>query len=136
MARLHAATFDAPWDEQAFCELLASPGVYALGAGKRALAGLILMRVVAGEAEVLTLAVAPAHRREGLGRALLDAGLVTAIAAGAERAFLEVAEDNAPAIALYRAAGFADVGRRPGYYPRGSGSAVAALVLSCALANP
>ena len=136
MARLHAKTFDAPWAEDAFTELLASPGVYALGVGKRALAALILMRAVAGEAEVLTLAVAPAHRRQGLARSLIDAALVTAMAAGAERAFLEVAEDNQAAIALYRGAGFTSVGRRPGYYSRKSGPAIAALVLSRPLANP
>jgi ribosomal-protein-alanine N-acetyltransferase len=133
MAAVHAQAFDAPWDDKAFSELLASPGVYAVGAQGRGLAGLILMRVVAGEAEVLTLAVAPAARRRGVARGLLDAALARAIAAGAERAFLEVAEDNEGAIALYRGAGFTGVGRRPGYYVRGPGSSVDALVLSLAL---
>ena len=135
LAALHAQAFEAPWDEHAFAELLASPGVYAIGAEDEGLAGLILMRAIAGEAEVLTLAVAPSHSRRGVGRALLDAALVVAAAAGAERVFLEVAEDNAPAIALYRAAGFDKAGRRVGYYARKSGPPADALVLSLTLAD-
>ena len=41
-----------------------------------------------------------------------------------------MAEDNAAAIALYRAAGFVEAGRRPGYYPRSDGPAAAALILT------
>jgi tRNA threonylcarbamoyladenosine biosynthesis protein TsaB len=130
MAALHAQAFDEPWDARAFSELMASPGVYAVGGERGGLVGLVLMRAIAGEAEVLTLAVAPVCRRRGLARDLLDAALTRAIAAGAERAFLEVAEDNEGAIALYRGARFADVGRRPGYYARTSAPAVDALVLS------
>jgi len=133
MAVLHAQAFDEPWSAKAFEELMASPGVFALAVEDRRLVGLILMRAVAGEAEVLTLAVAPGRRRQGVAHGLLDAGLATAIAAGAERAFLEVAEDNGPAIALYRASGFTDAGRRPGYYARRGSAPVDALVLAVTL---
>jgi len=133
LARAHASAFDAPWPPEAFIELLNSPGAFAVAAVDHALAGLILMRAIAGEAEVLTLAVEPSHRRRGLARALLQTGLAMARTAGAEAAFLEVAADNPAAIALYREAGFAETGRRGGYYRRQGGPAVDALVLRCTL---
>jgi ribosomal-protein-alanine N-acetyltransferase len=91
--------------------------------------GFILGRALAGEAEILTLAVAPTHRRRGLGRALLEAAMGVCGTLGAETMFLEVAADNAAAIALYEAAGFAPAGRRKAYYARPGRAAVDALVL-------
>ena len=129
LAKAHASAFDAPWPPEAFVELLASPGVVALAAVDETPVGLILMRAIAGEAEVLTLAVEPSHRRLGVARALLQAGLAQAVAAGAEAAFLEVAADNAGALSLYREAGFEQVGHRVGYYRREVGRSVDALVL-------
>ena len=72
------------------------------------------------EAEILNLAVDPEWRRRGVGSALLDA--VFEQARGA--IFLEVAEPNSPAIALYRKRGWVDVGRRSGYYNNGTINAV------------
>ena len=92
--------------------------------------GFILIRVVADEAEILTLAVRPAARREGLGARLVEAAVVRAAARGAERMFLEVAEDNVAARALYARTGFVEAGRRRGYYARADGSREDALVLS------
>lgn len=129
LARIHAAAFDHPWPPEAFLTLLGSPGVFALTAVDGEPIALILMRAIAGEAEVLTLAVAPSHRRRGVARALLRAALAQAAAAGAEEAFLEVAADNPGALALYREAGFGGAGRRSGYYRRPDGEAVDALVL-------
>ena len=136
LAAVHAAAFVHPWPPEAFAELLASPGVFALAVTDEVMVGLILMRAVAGEAEVLTLAVAPTHRRRGAARGLLVAGLELASGLGAETAFLEVAADNSAALDLYRAAGFSDVGRRAGYYPREQGPATDALVLRRALNSP
>jgi ribosomal protein S18 acetylase RimI-like enzyme len=73
-----------------------------------------------GEAEILNLAVDPACRRRGIGSALLNA--VAEQAHG--EIFLEVAEPNAPAIALYRKQGWAEVGLRTGYYNQGTVNAV------------
>ena len=129
LARAHASAFDAPWPPEAFASLLGSPGVFALAAVDGEPVGLILMRAVAGEAEVLTLAVEPAHRRRGLARGLLHAGLELAAAAGAEVAFLEVAADNPAALGLYRGMGFEEAGHRGGYYRRRDGPAVDAVVL-------
>jgi ribosomal-protein-alanine N-acetyltransferase len=92
--------------------------------------GFILIRVVLDEAEILTLAVRPEARRRGLGRGLVEAGGHLARSQGAERLYLEVAEDNDAARGLYVSAGFVEVGRRPGYYGRQDGPAVAALLFA------
>ncbi len=81
----------------------------------------------------MTLAVAAAARRRGLGRRLLARFEAAAAARGAEAAFLEVAEDNAPARALYLAAGWVEAGRRRRYYARGDGTAADAIVMRKAL---
>ncbi|OYX58283.1 MAG: ribosomal-protein-alanine acetyltransferase [Brevundimonas subvibrioides] len=125
LADLHAAAFDAPWPAKAFADLLGQAGVFLEGEAD----GFVLIRTVADEAEILTLAVRPAARRKGLGARLLRAATVRAAAIGATRMFLEVAEDNAPARALYGALGFEAAGRRPRYYPRADGPAVDALLL-------
>nr|WP_245215481.1 GNAT family N-acetyltransferase [Pararoseomonas baculiformis] len=78
--------------------------------------GFILARAVAGEAEILTLAVDPACRRQGLGGSLLGACLAEVARRGAACLFLEVSEGNAPARALYGRAGAREVGRRRCYY--------------------
>jgi len=127
LARLHAQAFDAPWDAPALGGLLRQAGVFGLGVDT---AGFILCRVVADEAEILTLATAPSARRQGLGRRLVEAAAETAALRGATRLFLEVADDNAAARALYTRAGFVEVGRRRGYYARSEGGAVDALVLA------
>lgn len=81
--------------------------------------GMILARSVADEAEILTLAVDPASRRQGIGRALLQQATATAQERGAQAIFLEAAADNSPAQALYAVLGFTAVGRRRDYYSKG-----------------
>jgi ribosomal-protein-alanine N-acetyltransferase len=78
--------------------------------------GYLLARELAGEAEILNLAVVPEARRAGLGRALLDAGLEQLRQRGATRVWLEVRESNAAAQALYARRGFTTAGRRSRYY--------------------
>ena len=126
LAALHASAFPAPWSAAVFADLLVQPGVFAVVEAD----GFILMRAVLDEAEILTLAVRPSSRRGGLGRRLVDAAVVRAAALGAERMFLEVAEDNVAARALYARAGFIEAGRRRGYYARADGSREDALVLT------
>ena len=91
--------------------------------------GVILCRVVAGEMEVLTVGVAPAARRTGVARALMTAALGAARQAGAEACFLEVADDNESAVALYAGLGFRRAGLRRAYYDRGQGARADALVM-------
>jgi ribosomal-protein-alanine N-acetyltransferase len=129
LAKAHAAAFESPWPPEAFTALMDAPGVFALTAVDGAPVGLILMRAIAGEAEILTLAVEPSHRRRGVARALVRGGLAQAAAMGADEAFLEVAADNPGALALYREEGFEQAGHRAGYYRRPGGEAVDALVL-------
>ena len=125
LAALHAEAFDAPWSAAAFADLLTQPGV-RLDADDD---GFILIRIAADEAEILTLAVRPQARRQGLASRLVARAAATASADGAERLFLEVAEDNAPARALYARQGFEAAGRRPRYYARADVPAVDALLL-------
>lgn len=128
LAALHAAAMrdGRPWSAPEWASLLASPGALLLGDARAALLG----RLAADEAEVLMLLTDPLHRRRGLARALLRAFLARAAARGATRAVLEVAEDNAPALALYGGAGFRPVGRRPRYYARAPGPSADALLLA------
>ena len=136
LAVLHALCFDEAWGEAAIAGLLAMPGAFGYMAGPDdAPDGFVLARLGGGEAEILTICVAPAARRSGLGRHLLQAAAASAVAAGAEALFLEVAEDNPAAIRLYERFGFVLVGIRPAYYARGT-SRVAARTLRYDLPPP
>ena len=123
LARIHAACFSEaprPWSAEAFAALLASPLCHLAAAGD----GFALGRSAGGEAELLTLAVAPEARRRGLGDRLTAAFEAEAAARGAGAAFLEVALANAPARALYAARGWREAGRRRGYYGPGADAVV------------
>lgn len=118
LARLHAACFPQrprAWSAQEFADLLRSPGCFPVTRPNSFLLG----RIVLDEAELLTLAVAPAARRKGLGRALLREFETLAAARGATRAFLEVASDNPAAHALYLGAGWLVQGVRRDYHAPG-----------------
>ena len=133
LAAIHASAFDAPWSAAELAGFLADRGAFALAADAEGeLAGFILCRALAGEAEVLTLAVRPELRRRGVGAALLAAAATLAKPV-ADAMFLEVAHDNAAAIALYERAGFETVGRRSAYYVSRPGAAADALVMRRAL---
>ncbi|MDP1914459.1 ribosomal protein S18-alanine N-acetyltransferase [Brevundimonas sp.] len=126
LADIHTAAFPAPWDAAAFESLLTQRGVFVIEEPE----GFILLRAVADEAEILTLAVRPETRRRGLGARLVREGGAAAAGRGATRLFLEVADDNTAALALYARAGFAEAGRRPGYYARPGGGEQDALILA------
>jgi [ribosomal protein S18]-alanine N-acetyltransferase len=126
LAAVHALAFDPPWTAADIGALMSSPGAFALAArAPIGLAGFILGRVAADEAEVLTLAVHPDCRRRGVATKLLGGAVGVARARGARSLFLEVSADNSAAIALYSGAGFDRVGERKGYYVRAEGSAPA-----------
>jgi ribosomal-protein-alanine N-acetyltransferase len=130
IAVLHGASFHRGWSDGEIEAMLIDRNVIAhrAMAGRR-LAGFILSRLVAGEAEILSVAVASAQRGRGLARRLLDLHLRRLAGLGTNTVFLEVDEENAPACRLYRRAGFRDVGRRQGYYQTGAGRNTSALVL-------
>ncbi len=127
LATLHGAAFDAGrgWSAVEFAQLLEQKGVF-LSHNTQAFA---LIRVTLDEAELLTLATNPAHRRQGHAKTALTKAESIATQNGACEMFLEVAEDNAAARALYTRTGYKQVGRRPGYYATNAAAPVAALVL-------
>jgi ribosomal-protein-alanine N-acetyltransferase len=130
LAELHAASFQRGWSDGEFERLLIERNVVAHRAMMgRTLAGFILSRMAAGEAEILSVAVASPRRGRGLARALLHLHMRRLAGLGVRAMFLEVDEDNAPARRLYERAGFREVGRRPGYYQQANGNAATALVL-------
>ncbi len=130
LSSIHARAFpdDEFWDERIIAGQLSQPGVFGL-LDKRG--GMLLARLAADEAEVLTVAVVPEKRQQGVGGGLMLAAAAEARARGATRLFLEVSTRNPAARGLYQRLGFAQVGRRRGYYANGSD----ALVLSKDLTN-
>jgi ribosomal-protein-alanine N-acetyltransferase len=129
-ARLHAAAFQRGWSEDEIERLLLGRNVIAHRAmAGRMLAGFILSRLAAGEAEILSVAVAPARRGRGLARKLLDLHLRRLAGLGTITVFLEVDAENAPARRLYAGARFREVGRRPAYYAGAAQARSDALVL-------
>lgn len=120
-----AFTTDRPWSAAEFTDLLAQRGAVLCGTP----ASFVLGRVIMDEAEILTVATAPDQRRKGLAYKAVTGFCDQAQQDGAATVFLEVAADNAAAIALYTALGFAKVGQRRAYYDRANGPAVDALVL-------
>ena len=133
LAAAHAQAFDAPWREDEFEDLLEGEGIFGFLAQDPDPCGMILCRVAGGEMEVLTLAVSPAARRQGMGGALLTAALNQARLMSAEAAFLEVAVGNPVAEALYAKAGFQRAGVRRGYSDRGSAGLEDAVVMRLTL---
>lgn len=131
MAATHAATFtqSRPWTAAEFADLLTSPLALAVG-DTRCFA---LLRVVADEAELLTIATHPDHQRQGLARACMAQWESQLIQREVSEVFLEVAADNMPAQALYTSCGFAKSGLRAGYYTRRGANAVDALLMRKAL---
>jgi len=128
MAALHARAFAGQgraWSAAEFSDLLASPVVFAVGNAR----GFALGRVIADEAEVLTIATDPKAQRRGVARACLATFERTAAKRGARSAFLEVADDNTAARRLYSVAGYMQAAVRKGYYPRPNQTAVDALIL-------
>ncbi|MDJ1016175.1 MAG: GNAT family N-acetyltransferase [Paracoccaceae bacterium] len=114
MAAIHAEamTVPPPWGAPTFRGFLSAPGVVVAFEPE----GFALGRVIADEAELLTLAILPPARRKGLASACLAGFEDKASAKGARRVFLEVAITNTAAKGLYEKSGYSEAGRRPEYY--------------------
>jgi len=126
MADIHAASFERSWDAlemSAHCRK-----DICLGVGDP-LSAFLICSHMGDQSEILTIATCPTDRQKGLARDLLDHTIDTLRGLNVAELFLEVAEDNDAAKALYRKAGFSPIGRRPGYYRRAAGR-VAALTFS------
>ena len=135
MAAIHAAAFppEEQWNANVMGLQLGILGAFGFvdPAG-----GMVLARVAADEAEILTIAVLPELRGRGMGRRLLDAAMAEARRRGAREMFLEVATGNTPAKALYARAGFTRVGQRKRYYPGGGDALVMRVGLGVDRAGP
>jgi ribosomal-protein-alanine N-acetyltransferase len=123
LAAIHALSFSPAdaWSANVIGLQLGLPNVFGLYDARGAV---VLVRVVADESEILTIAVIPTLRRQGIARALLDLAMDRARDMGARMMFLEVAVSNHAAQALYDRTGFLRVGRRARYYPGGADALV------------
>ena len=120
MAEIHADSFAHGWGVGMFDQMLAE-GQIADIMISRAMVGQIatgfaISRLIGDEAELMSIALDVEVRGKGYARGLLEAHLATLRRAGALALFLEVADDNEAALALYRRSGFHEIGRRKGYY--------------------
>lgn len=122
LAALEAAAFGDPWSGEQIGAEIGEPHALMLvtpdGAG--GFAAYAVFRHIAGEAELLRLAAAPASRRRGFARALVEDGLERLRAGGCAACYLEVRTTNHPAIALYESLDFRRAGTRRSYYADGT----------------
>jgi len=130
LSQLHRASFHRGWGQGEFETMLAERNTFTqrlmLG---RTLIGFIISRLAADEAEILSVAVAKSHRGRGYSRDLVANHLGYLAGRGIRRVFLEVEENNTPAVRLYQRVGFTTVGRREQYYRDASGAKLNALVM-------
>ena len=110
--------FSDPWSTQDFRDCVAFALFLVAVGPDDGVSGYVVALEAADEGEILNLAVAPAGRRRGLGRALVEQMLEALRGRGVRQVYLEVRESNAPARALYASRGFTEVGRRKQYYRR------------------
>jgi ribosomal-protein-alanine N-acetyltransferase len=130
LAALHQAAFLRGWSEDEFERLLLDRSVLIHRAtiGSK-LVAFAVSRIVAGEAELLSIAVSATQRGRGLAGRLLDLHLRRLVGLGVRALFLEVDETNQSALKLYQRRHFRQVGRRQSYYQKGPRAASSALVL-------
>lgn len=134
LSAIHHDCFTPGWTEEMLRSALSLPGSGALVVELAGRAyGFVQFQWIAGEAEVNTLCVPPAYRRQGFGKLLMEALIAELKARLTGKLFLEAAADNDGAIALYRSLGFEETGRRHGYYARGSAPAADAITMTLVL---
>ncbi|HHB81946.1 MAG TPA: GNAT family N-acetyltransferase [Devosia sp.] len=132
MAKLHGRSFFHGWSESDFSDYLLKPHInpiYVACDAKQKLAGFMVLGLAKEEAELLSINVDAKWRNNGVAGAILQAGMQDLVTLGITALFLEVDESNDAAIALYRRFGFAEVGRREGYYLLKNGTRATALVM-------
>jgi ribosomal-protein-alanine N-acetyltransferase len=128
IAALERGAVTRPWSVAKIVDEMAAGGICVGAFVGDALAGWMALRDQAGELWLFEIAVAPGHRRRGVGRRLLQHA-INAVWDGEGPFLLEVRASNEGAQALYRAQGFAEVARRPGYYPVPGGPDEAAVLM-------
>ncbi len=118
-----------PWTRGNFSDALDSGYLCCVDDTSGEISAFAVLMPGVDEAELLNIAVAKSQQRKGLGRAMLSEMLAVAAENDWQRVFLEVRSGNSGAIALYRSAGFAEVGIRRGYYRNAEGSEDAILMV-------
>ncbi|HEY0666434.1 MAG TPA: ribosomal protein S18-alanine N-acetyltransferase [Gallionella sp.] len=121
-----------PWSRGNFADALGSGYLCSVDEQDGEIRAYAILMPLPDEAELLNIGVAEAHQRKGLGRAMLVGMLDAARRKGMRCVFLEVRATNAPALALYRSAGFLQIGLRRDYYRSGDG-AEDAVTMACGL---
>jgi ribosomal-protein-alanine N-acetyltransferase len=133
-AHIHNLCFPRAWASRDIADLLARSGTALLDvvdpSDLKTMHGFLLYRQVAGEAEILTLCVAPSHRRAGFARQLVNALKACLLSNDVKALFLEVEETNRPALRLYETCGFTKIGMRKDYYGKGAHALVMQLAES------
>lgn len=129
MAEIHESAFKTlrPWTEDEFASLLESPLVFVISVASGSFA---LARIVADEAELLTIATHVEKQRQGQAAACLNEFVTYCKKSGCASIFLEVDASNAPAQALYLQADFIESGRRTDYYRLNDGSRSDAILMT------
>jgi len=133
IAALHARLFDKTWDAESIACSIEDPtsaSFIAQVREPRVMAGYVIGRIAADEAEILSIGVAPEWQRRGIARRMAEGLVRAARRAEVKRLFLEVAVDNDAAIALYKGLGFTPKGQRKGYYESPDGKNVDAIILA------
>ena len=117
IAKLEEEIFSDAWSYRDVQDLICTEGGMCFTAvdGDEVIA-YVIGRLIAPEGEIYRVAVAPHKRQRGIGYRLLDYAVKTSKGQGLERLFLEVRSKNVPAINLYRAYGFKEIGTRKNYY--------------------
>ena len=133
LASVHALAFsrEAAWRVSEFRDLLNQPATLARGIrDNETLVAFILIQLVEGEAEILTLATAPQAQRRGHARTLVANLEQELRPSGLQNWLLDVAADNAPALAFYESLGFQTDSLRRNYYKRLEGGSIDAILMS------
>ena len=128
IAEMEEAIFPDPWDYRSVVDLISTEGAMCFTAtvdGK--VVAYVIGRLIAPEGEIYRVAVRDEYRQRGIAYRLLDYAVKTSRGKGLESLFIEVRSENLPAIKLYRAYGFEEVGRRRGYYRNPTDDAIVML---------
>ena len=117
IADLEDKIFSDPWSYRDVQDLICTEGGMCFTAiDNGEVIAYVIGRLIAPEGEIYRIAVAPHKRQRGIGYRLLDYAVKTSKGQGLERLFLEVRSKNVPAIRLYTAYGFKEIGVRKKYY--------------------
>jgi [ribosomal protein S18]-alanine N-acetyltransferase len=132
LAEIHGESFARGWAAAEFEAYIDDPKtlfVFIACDGSRKIAGFAVFRIAAEEAELLSIVIRRKWRGKGVGKALLRAARDDLRAGAVRHMFLEVEDGNRPALALYKASGFVEIGRRDAYYPKPGGDPATALIM-------